>query len=130
MSEEYKFIETVKHSFVTRDDDEAEFTAIRIDEGKFKNMIYAYNEIQVPEEEREDGGLDLNFSILEIKSDNDNHKIHEEEFHKVVGDILVSCLEKSLAKEDNFDIIYRENNSKSLAEQRKLQSEGITISEE
>ena len=127
---EYKFIETVKHSFVTRDDDEAEFTAVRIDEGKFKNMIYAYNEIQVPEEEREDGGLDLNFSILEIRSDNDNHKIHEEEFHKVVGDILVSCLEKSLAKEDNFDIIYRENNSKSLAEQRKLQSEGITISEE
>ena len=127
---EYKFIETVKHSFVTRDDDEAEFTAVRIDEGKFKNMIYAYNEIQVPEEEREDGGLDLNFSILEIRSDNDNHKNHEEEFHKVVGDILVSCLEKSLAKEDNFDIIYRENNSKSLAEQRKLQSEGITISEE
>ena len=127
---EYKFIETVKHSFVTRDDDEAEFTAVRIEEGKFKNMIYAYNEIQVPEEEREDGGLDLNFSILEIRSDNDNHKIHEEEFHKVVGDILVSCLEKSLAKEDNFDIIYRENNSKSLAEQRKLQSEGITISEE
>ena len=127
---EYKFIETVKHSFVTRDDDEAEFTAVRIDEGKFKNMIYAYNEIQVPEEEREDGGLDLNFSILEIRSDNDNHKIHEEEFHKVVGDILVSCLEKSLAKEDNFDIIYRENNSKSLAEQRKLQSESITISEE
>ncbi len=127
---EYKFIETVKHSFVTRDDDEAEFTAVRIDEGKFKNMIYAYNEIQVPEEEREDGGLDLNFSILEIRSDNDNHKIHDEEFHKVVGDILVSCLEKSLAKEDNFDIIYRENNSKSLAEQRKLQSEGITISEE
>ena len=127
---EYKFIETVKHSFVTRDDDEAEFTAVRIDEGKFKNMFYAYNEIQVPEEEREDGGLDLNFSILEIRSDNDNHKIHEEEFHKVVGDILVSCLEKSLAKEDNFDIIYRENNSKSLAEQRKLQSESITISEE
>ena len=75
-----------------------EFTAIRIDEGKFKNVIYAYNEIQVGEEEREDGGLDLNFTILEIKSDNDNHKIHEQEFHKVVGDILVLCLEKSMTK--------------------------------
>ena len=87
---EHKFIETVKHSFVTRDSDEAEFTAIRIDEGKFKNVIYAYNEIQVGEEEREDGGLDLNFTILEIKSDNDNHKIHEQEFHKVVGDFKLA----------------------------------------
>jgi len=122
--------EVVKHSFVTRDSDEAEFTAIRIDEGKFKNVIYAYNEIQVGEEEREDGGLDLNFTILEMKSDNDNHKIHEQEFHKVVGDILVLCLEKSIAKEDSFDIIYRDNNIKSLAHQRELQSEGITIFEE
>ena len=53
---------------------------------------------KVGEEEREDGGLDLNFTILEIKSDNDNHKIHEQEFHKVVGDILVLCLEKSVTK--------------------------------
>ena len=80
--------------------------------------------------EREDGGLDLNFTILEIKSDNDNHKIHEQEFHKVVGDILVLCLEKSIAKEDSFDIIYRDNNIKSLAHQRELQSKGITIFEE
>ena len=29
---EYKDIETVKHSFVVRDNDEAKFTAIRIDE--------------------------------------------------------------------------------------------------
>ena len=47
---EYKDIETVKHSFVVREDDETEFTAIRIDEGKFKGAIYGYNEVQVGEE--------------------------------------------------------------------------------
>ena len=36
---EYKDIETVKYSFVVRDNDETEFTAIRIDEGKFKDTL-------------------------------------------------------------------------------------------
>ena len=39
MSEEYQDIETVKYSFVVRENDETEFTAIRIDEGKFKGVI-------------------------------------------------------------------------------------------
>ena len=40
----YKNIKTVKHSFVVRDNDEAKFTAIRIDEGKFKGVIYFYDD--------------------------------------------------------------------------------------
>ena len=56
MSEEYQDIETVKYSFVVRENDETEFTAIRIDEGKFKGVIYGYNEVGVGEE-TDDGGL-------------------------------------------------------------------------
>ena len=129
MSEEYKDIETVKYSFVVRDDDKSEFTAIRIDEGKFKGVIYGYNEVGVGKE-TDDGGLNLNFTIIHCKSENNNHIEFEEEFHNVCGDILISCLEKGLRKEDEVDIIYRDNNTKSLAEQRSLQSEGITIPEE
>ena len=129
MSEEYQDIETVKYSFVVRDDDKSEFTAIRIDEGKFKGVIYGYNEVGVGKE-TDDGGLNLNFTIIHCKSENDNHIEFEEEFHKICGDILISCMEKGLRKEDEVDIIYRDNDSKSLADQRELQSEGITISEE
>ena len=126
---EYKDIETVKHSFVVREDDETEFTAIRIDEGKFKGAIYGYNEVQVGEETK-DGGLDLHFTIIMCRYENDNHITYESEFHKVCGDILISCLEKGLRKEDEVDIIYRNHDSQSLAQQRELQSEGITISED
>ena len=129
MSEEYQDIETVKYSFVVRDDDKSEFTAIRIDEGKFKGVIYGYNEVGVGKE-TDDGGLNLNFTIIHCKSENDNHIEFEEEFHKICGDILISCMEKGLRKEDEVDIIYRDNDSKSLADQRELQSEGITIPEE
>ena len=126
---EYKDIETVKYSYVVRDNDESKFTAIRIDEGRFKDTVYLYDDVQVGEENGE-GGLNLHFTVRVAKSENENPFEFEEEFHNVCGDILISCLEKGLRKEDEVDIIYRENNSESLAEQRRLQQEGITISEE
>ena len=128
-TEEYKDIETVKYSYVVRDNDESKFTAIRIDEGKFKNTVYLYDEVQVGEE-NEDGSLNMHFTVRVAKSENENPFEFSEEFHNVCGDILISCLEKGLRKEDEVDIIYRDNNTKSLAEQRSLQSEGITIPEE
>ena len=129
MSEEYKDIETVKHSFVVRDDDKTEFTAIRIDEGKFKGVIYGYNEVQVGKE-TDSGGLNLHFTVIHCKSENDNHIEFEEEFHNVCGDILVSCMEKGIRKEDEVDIIYRDSDSESFADERELYKESLTISEE
>ena len=129
MSEEYQDIETVKYSFVVRDDDKSEFTAIRIAEGKFKGVIYGQNEVGVGKE-TDDGGLNLNFTIIHCKSENDNHIEFEEEFHKICGDILISCMEKGLRKEDEVDIIYRDSDSESLAHERELYKESLTISEE
>tara|TARA_B100000287_G_scaffold305335_1_gene288565 strand:- start:83 stop:475 length:393 start_codon:yes stop_codon:yes gene_type:complete len=128
-TEEYKDIETVKYSYVVRDNDESKFTAIRIDEGKFKNTVYLYDEVQVGKE-NEDGSLNMHFTVRVAKSENENPFEFSEEFHNVCGDILISCLEKGLRKEDEVDIIYRDNDSKSFADQRELQSEGITIPEE
>ena len=125
----YEDIETVKYSYVVRDNDESKFTAIRIDEGKFKNTIFLYDEVQVGEETKE-GSLDLHFTVRVAKSENENPFEFEEEFHNICGDILISCLEKGLRKEDEVDIIYRDHDSESLGGQRRLQSEGITISED
>ena len=126
---EYKDIETVKHSFVVRDNDEAKFTAIRIDEGKFKDTVYLYEEVQVGKE-TDEGGLNLHFNVKVAQCPNDNPFDFEEEFHNICGDILISCLEKGLRKEDAVDIIYRDSNSESLAHERELYKESLTISEE
>tara|TARA_B100001564_G_scaffold252361_1_gene214493 strand:- start:404 stop:790 length:387 start_codon:yes stop_codon:yes gene_type:complete len=126
---EYNDIKTVKHSFVVRDNDETKFTAIRIDEGKFKDTIYLYEEVQVGKETG-DGGLNLHFTIQIAQSSTRNPYEFEEEFHNVCGDILISCLEKGLRKEEDVDIIYRDNDTKSLTQERELQSQGITISED
>ena len=87
MSEEYSDIKTVKYSFVVRDNDESKFTAIRIDEGKFKDTVYLYDEVQVGTE-TEEGGLNLHFTVRVAKSSNENPFEFEEEFHNVCGDIL------------------------------------------
>ena len=129
MSKEYADIGTVKHSFVVRDNDKSKFTAIRIDEGKFKDTVYLYDEIQVGDE-KENGALDMHFTIRVAQSINENPFEFEDEFHKICGDILISCLEKGLRKEDDVDIIYRDNDTESLADQRELQPEGSTVSEE
>ena len=125
----YKPIETVKHSVVVREDDDTKLNAIRIDEGKFKDLIYIYEDVVMGEETKE-GGMNLHFTIKHAKWKNTNHLDYEKEFHQVAGDILVSCLEKGLKEDNEFEIIYRDNDTRSLDDQRRVRKESLTISED
>ena len=125
----YKPIKTVKHSSVIREGDDSELNAIRIDEGKFKDLIYIYEDVVMGEETKE-GGLNLHFTIKHAKWENTNHLDYEKEFHQIAGDILVSCLEKGLKEDNEFEIIYRDNDFGSLDDQRGVRKESLTISED
>ena len=126
---EYTPIETVKHSMVVREGDDSKLNAIRIDEGKFKGLIYLYEDVMMGEETK-GGGMNLHFTLKPAQWKNKNHLEHEQEFHQIAGDILVSCLEKGLTEEENFEIIYREHDSKSLDDQRNIHKESITLFED
>ena len=126
---EYTPIETVKHAVVVREGDDSKLNAIRIDEGKFEGLIYIYEDVMMGEETK-DGGMNLHFTLKPAQWKNNNHLKHEQEFHQVAGDILVSCLEKGLSEKEQFEIIYREHDSKSLDEQRSIHKESITLSED
>ena len=126
---EYTPIETVKHSSVVRDGDDSKLNAIRIDEGKFKGLVYIYEDVMMGEETTK-GGMNLHFTLKPAQWKNDNHITNEQEFHQIAGDILVSCLEKGLKEDNEFEIIYRANDSRSLEDQRGLHKESITISED
>ena len=126
---EYTPIETVKHSMVVREGDDSKLNTIRIDEGKFKGLIYLYEDVMMGEETK-GGGMNLHFTLKPAQWKNNNHLEHEQEFHQIAGDILVSCLEKGLTEEENFEIIYREHDSKSLDEQRNIHKESITLFED
>ena len=126
---EYTPIETVKHSSVVREGDDSKLNAIRIDEGKFKGLIYPYEDVMMGEETKA-GGMNLHFTLKPAQWKNNNHITNEPEFHQIAGDILVSCLEKGLKEDNEFEIIYRDNDTESLADQRRLHKESITLSED
>ena len=126
---EYTSIETVKHSSVVREDDKSEFNAIRIEEGKFKGLVYFYEDVMMGEE-TEKGAMNLHFTLKPAQWKNNNHLTNEQEFHQIAGDILVSCLEKGLKEDNEFEIIYRDNDSRSLDDQRRVHKESITLSED
>ena len=125
---EYTPVETVKHSMVVREGDESKLNAIRIEEGKFKDLVYLYEDVMMGEETKS-GGMNLHFTLKPAQWKNNNHLKHEQEFHQIAGDILVSCLEKGLTEEENFEIIYRDNDSSTFDEQRSVHKESITLSE-
>ena len=44
---EYTPIETIKHTIVVREGDDSKLNAVRIDEGKFKGLIYIYEDVMM-----------------------------------------------------------------------------------
>lgn len=126
---EYTPIETVKHSSVVREGDDSKLNAIRIEEGKFKGLVYIYEDVLMGEETAK-GGMNLHFTLKPAQWKNNNHLTNEQEFQQIAGDILVSCLEKGLKEDNEFEIIYRDNDSRSLDDQRRVHKESITLSED
>ena len=126
---EYAPIETVKHSSVVREGDDSKLNAIRIEEGKFKGLVYIYEDVMMGEETAK-GGMNLHFTFRPAQWKNNNHLTNEKEFHQIAGDILVSCLEKGLKEDNEFEIIYRDNDSRALDDQRRVHKESITLSED
>ena len=126
---EYTPIETVKFSMVVREGDDSKLNAVRIEEGKFKGLVYIYEDVMMGEETKE-GGMNLHFTLKPAQWKNTKHLSNEKEFHQIAGDILVSCLEKGLKEDNEFEIIYREHDSESLDDQRGIHKESITLSED
>ena len=126
---EYAPIETVKHSSVVREGDDSKLNAIRIEEGKFKGLVYIYEDVMMGEETKE-GSMNLHFTLKPAQWKNNNHLTNEQEFQQIAGDILVSCLEKGLKEDNEFEIIYRDNDSESLNDQRGIYEESITLFED
>lgn len=126
---EYTPIDTVKHSSVVREGDDSKLNAIRIEEGKFEGLVYIYEDVMMGEETKE-GAMNLHFTLKPAQWKNNNHLTNEQEFQQIAGDILVSCLEKGLKEDNEFEIIYRDNDSRSLDDQRRVHKESITLSED
>ena len=80
-----------EYSFVTKKDDDQ--TSIRIESGRFENVIYNYGRVTIPQNENEDGTMPFRFEFNILDNAGIPRQEFEEEFFTIIGDILVDIIE-------------------------------------
>jgi len=89
-----------RYTFVSRKDED--FASIMIKDGKFKDVIYNYGKVSIPEEDNlnEDGTLPFRFEYTILDNVGIPRENFDEEFFTFIGDILVDIIDEQ-SEEDN-----------------------------
>ena len=93
-----------RYMFVSREDED--FSSIMIKDGKFKDVIYNYGKVSIPEEDNlnEDGTLPFSFEYTIIDNVGIPRENFEEDFFTLIGDILVDIIHEQ-SEEDNVKYV-------------------------
>ena len=84
--------------FVSQKD--AKFASVMIKDGKFKDVIYNYGKVSLPEEEDENGNMPFRFEYNIIDNVGIPREEFGEEFFVLIGDILVEIIDEQLEEEN------------------------------
>ena len=89
-----------RYMFVSRKDED--FASIMIKDGKFKDVIYNYGKVSIPEEDNlnEDGTLPFRFEYTIIDNVGIPRENFGEDFFTLIGDILVDIIDEQ-SEENN-----------------------------
>ena len=92
-----------RYMFVSRKDED--FASIMIKDGKFKDVIYNYGKVSIPEEDNlnEDGTLSFSFEYTIIDNIGTPRENFEEDFFTLIGDILVDIIDEQSEEDDVTD---------------------------
>ena len=74
----------------------ADYSSIKLTEGKFKDVIYHYGKVSFAPEENADGKLPMKFDYTVDKNPNNLILLDNEEFIDYIGDILLELLEQKV----------------------------------
>ena len=93
-----------RYMFVSQENEE--WASIMIKDGKFKDVIYNYGKVSIPEEDNlnEDGTLPFRFEYTIIDNVGVPREEFDEEFFTLIGDILVDIIHEQ-SEEDNVKYV-------------------------
>ena len=74
----------------------ADYSSIKLTEGKFKDIIYHYGKVSFASEENADGKLPMKFDYTVDKNPNDIDLLDNQEFIDYIGDILIELLDEKV----------------------------------
>jgi len=88
------------YMFVSRKDED--FASIMIKDGKFKDVIYNYGKVSIPEEDNlnDDGTMPFRFEYTILDNVGIPRENFGEDFFTFIGDILVDIINEQ-SEEDN-----------------------------
>ena len=82
-----------KYVFAQKTGDD--FTAIKLLEDKYRNVIYKYGKVAFAKDEKPDGTLPMKFDY-DILTNPESKDIENQEFIDYIGDILIEVMEQQL----------------------------------
>ena len=93
-----------RYMFVSQENED--FASIMIKDGKFKDVIYNYGKVSIPEGDNlnEDGTLPFRFEYTIIDNVGVPREEFDEEFFTLIGDILVDIIHEQ-SEEDNVKYV-------------------------
>ena len=74
----------------------ADYSSIKLTEGKFKDIIYHYGKVSFAPEEDANGKLPMKFDYTVDKNPHDKDLLDNQEFIDYIGDILIELLEQKV----------------------------------
>ena len=95
-----------KFAYVTTK--EQDQTLIGIKEGKFAGVVYKYGKVSFAKEEDKNGNLPMQFQYDIVDNNGIQREQFDNEFFKLIGDILVEVIEEQTKNEP----VDRKNSSK------------------
>ena len=96
----------IKDRYIFVSEDDEDFASIMIKDGKFKDVIYNYGKVSIPEEDNlnEDGTLPFRFEYTIIDNVGIPRESFGEDFFTLIGDILVDIIHEQ-SEEDNVKYV-------------------------
>ena len=93
-----------RYMFVSQENED--WASIMIKDGKFKDVIYNYGKVSIPEEDKlnDDGTLPFHFEYTIIDNVGVPREEFDEEFFTLIGDILVDIISEQ-SEEDNVKYV-------------------------
>ena len=99
---------SIRDKFVYVTTKEQDQTLIGIKEGKFAGVVYKYGKVSFAKEEDKNGNLPMQFQYDIVDNNGIQREQFDNEFFKLIGDILVEVIEEQ-TKNESVD---RKNSSK------------------
>ena len=84
-----------KSKYVFAQKGNADYSSIKLTEGKFKDVIYHYGKVSFAPKENADGRLPMKFDYT-IDKNPSGVELDNQEFIDYIGDILLELLEKKV----------------------------------